>query len=272
MVSIKFLVLLGVLQGLTEFLPISSSGHLVIAQSFIPGFRQPGVLLDVNLHLGTLVALLVYFRRDFTAMFFSLLDLRHARDSSVRRLMWLLVVGSVPTALIGILFRRELELLFSKVSVAGGMLLVTGSLLFATDRVQGEERELKEMRISDALAVGLAQGLALVPGISRSGATIAVGLLVGLERELALRYSFLLSVPVILGAFVIQIMVHAAALTQSVDVLGYGAGVAAAFLVGYASIAVLLRMLLSRRLSFFAYYCWVVGITVLLLESLSPLF
>lgn len=272
MVSTISLVLLGILQGLTEFLPVSSSGHLVIAQSFIPGFHQPGVLFDVSLHLGTLAAVLVYFRRDLTDMASSLLFLHNPAYASARRLLWLLIVGSIPTALIGLLFRNEFEQLFSDVQMAGWMFMVSGVLLFATDRVRRGERELQGMHVLDALIVGLAQGLAILPAISRSGATIAAGVFMGLERGLALRYSFLLSIPAIIGAFVLEAITHAAEWAQSIDVVGYGAGMVAAFLVGYWSIAVLLKMLRSRQFSLFAYYCWAVGGGVLLMEvfSLQP--
>lgn len=269
MISTIFLVLLGVLQGLTEFLPVSSSGHLVIAQGLIPGFRQPGVLFDVSLHLGTLAAVLVYFRRDLINMASSLLLPHNPTYASSRRLLWLLFVGSIPTALIGLLFRQEVERLFSEVRVTGVMLVVTGVLLFVSDRARGKGRELERMHVRDALLVGLAQGLALLPGLSRSGATITAGLFVGVERELALRYSFLLSIPAVIGAFILEVITHATQWAENIDVLGYGMGVLAAFLVGYWSIAVLLRTLRSRRLSLFAYYCWALGGGVVLVEILS---
>lgn len=263
------LVLLGILQGLTEFLPVSSSGHLVIAQSLIPGFHQPGVLLDVSLHLGTLAAVLIYFRRDLINMASSLLLPHNPAYASARRMLWLLIVGSIPTALIGLLFRQEFERLFSEVRVAGVMLVVTGTLLFVSDRIRGEGRKLEGMQVRDALTVGLAQGLAILPGLSRSGATIAAGVLAGVERELALRYSFLLSIPAIVGAFILEAVTHADRWIESVNVVGYSAGTVAAFLVGYWSIAVLLKILRSRRLLLFAYYCWAVGGGVLFMKAFS---
>ncbi len=268
-ISTIFLVLLGILQGVTEVLPVSSSGHLVIAQSLIPGFHQPGVLLDVSLHLGSLVAVLVYFRRDLINMASALVLPHNSAYAPARRLLWLVLIGSLPAALIGFLFRQNVERLFSEVWVSGAMLLVTGVLLFISDRLEGKGRALDRMHARDALTVGLAQGLAILPGLSRSGATIFAGIFAGVERGLALRYSFLLSIPVIIGAFVLEVVTHAAQWKQNIDVAGYSAGTVAAFLVGYLSILVLLRVLHSRRLSFFAYYCWVVGGGVLFMETLS---
>jgi len=251
MSSLVVAVLLGLLQGLTEFLPVSSSGHLVLAQSLLPGFSQPGVLFDVALHIGTLVAVCVYFWRDLWAMFLSLFSAEHQETAASRRLLWLLIVGSVPTAVIGVLFRKQFESMFNDVSGAGVWFIITGILLFFTDRVSTRGRGLAAMRFFDALAI--------IPALSRSGATIAAGVFLGLERTLLVRYSFLLSIPAIAGAFVLEVVAHRHDMSQGFDSLAYSVGTLAAGIVGYWSIAVLLNMTRSRRLSVFAYYCWVVG-------------
>ena len=260
-------LLLGLLQGLTEFLPVSSSGHLVVAQSYIPGFSQPGVLLDAALHLGTLGAVCVYFRRDLYLLAVSCVSSHHPQATASRRLLWLLMTGSVPTLLIGLSFRGHFEALFSDPHGAGLALLVTGSLLFVSDRVQPPSRTLAEMRVRDSVLIGLAQGLALIPGLSRSGTTIATGIFLGLERELLVRYSFLLSIPAVGGAFVLQLVSHWEEVVGGLDVVSYTLGTLIAAGVGYASIPLLIRLTQARSLSPFAYYCWALGCTALVLQA-----
>ena len=261
------LVLLGLLQGLTEFLPVSSSGYLVLAQSLIPGFSQPGVLFDVTLHIGTLVAVCLYFWRDLWAMLLSLFSSVRLEAAESRHLLWLLIVGSAPTAAIGLLFRKQFERMFDDVWGAGLWFIITGLLLFITDRVTTQGRKLAAMGVIDALAIGVAQGLAIIPALSRSGSTIVVGVFLGLERELLVRYSFLLSIPAVAGAFVLELVAHHQEALQGFDPLAYGAGTLAAGVVGYWSIAVLLNMTRSRRLSLFAYYCFAVGGLALFLSA-----
>ena len=260
-------VLLGLLQGLTEFLPVSSSGHLALAQSLIPGFSQPGVLFDVTLHIGTLVAVCIYFWQDLREMVLSLFSSGRGDAAASRRMLWLLIAGSVPTAAIGLLFRKQFEAMFSDVYGVGVWFIVTGALLFLTDRVSTRGRALSAMGLLDALVIGVAQGLAIIPSLSRSGATIAAGVFLGLERGLLVRYSFLLSIPAVAGAFVLELVTHRHEALQGFDPLAYGAGTLAALVVGYWSIGVLLNMTRSRRLSVFAYYCWAVGGLALFLAA-----
>lgn len=262
------LATLGILQGLTEFLPVSSSGHLVLVQSWLPGFQEPGVLFHATVHLATLGAVLLYFRSDVATLVHAALMPRHS-DPAVLRLLALVVTGTLPTALVGVLFKDGLERLFSSVPTAATMLLVTGALLVATDRARGHGVNVERMRAWHALLIGLVQGLAIIPGLSRSGATVAAGVLSGLGRDLSLRYSFLLSIPAILGAFTLQLLSHGLDGTRDVNELGYAVAFLAAFTTGYLGIAVLLRVLLSRRLTWFALYCWGLGLTVLMTRSLS---
>lgn len=265
--SLVSVLLLGLLQGLTEFLPVSSSGHLVLAQSFISGFSQPGALLDVALHLGTLGAVCVYFRRDIFLLATSCFSVGHPEAATSRRFLWLLVMGSVPTMIIGLSFREQFESLFTNAQGVGLALLVTGTLLFVTDRVHGQGRPLSEMRIRDAVLIGIAQGCAIMPGISRSGTTIVAGVLLGLERDLLVRYSFLLSIPMIGGAFLLELMLHWKEVVSGIDVFAYTLGILVAAGVGYASIPLLIRMTRSQRLSPFAYYCWAIGGVALLFTT-----
>jgi undecaprenyl-diphosphatase len=265
-------VILGVIQGLTEPLPVSSSGHLVIIPALIPGFHQPGVLFDVILHLGTLVAVVFFLRREIGALLFALAppawstaaghpqDDRERRDN--RRMIGLLAAGTFLTGIIGLSFQERIEALFESVTMTAAMLLVTGSLLFLSDRVKKAGRGKGEMTLADGIIIGLAQALALIPGISRSGATITCGIFRGLERRTAARFSFLLSIPAIAGVVVLKspelLRIPAA------DGTALAVGFAAAALTGFLSLKLLFALLTRIGLKVFALYCWFAGLATLL--------
>ncbi len=261
-------IFLGVVQGATEFLPISSSGHLVLFQNLM-GFHEPQLLLDISLHIGTLLAVLVVFRRDLAGMAVELWRLvapgpgaengAPFRERLRGALLTWIVVGNIPTALIGLVFKDPLERLFGSVPVVGSMLLVTG-LLVALTRLAPERA--RRLGLLAALAVGTAQGLAIIPGISRSGATIACGLLIGLDRDLAARFSFLLSVPAIAGALMLQVVTGDVA---GPDLAVLIAGGLAAAVVGLLALVLLMGMVHKGRLYWFAPYCWALGVGVILL-------
>jgi undecaprenyl-diphosphatase len=254
--SILHAVLLGILQGLTEFFPVSSSGHLAIAQHFLPGFQQPGVLFDVMLHVGTLLAVVLYFHRDVTRL--ALSPFRSGDEPRLyRRLLALLILASVPTAVIGLAFKDFFTAMFEQVAVVAGMLLVTGGLLFLSERLRSDGRGEAQMTWSDALVVGIAQGCAVMPGISRSGTTIATLLIKGVEGETAARFSFLLSLPAVAGAALLSL--RDVSQVAATEIPAYAAGAAAAFAVGFVSIHFLLGAIRKRRLLVFAVYCWLVG-------------
>jgi undecaprenyl-diphosphatase len=240
----------------------------VLLQSQLPGFREPGVLFYALVHLATLGAVFVYFREETSDLAYAIVKPRHADPASVR-LLWLVVIGTLPTASIGLLLTEPLERLFTSPPIAANMLLITGALLLATDRVPERPQNIEGMRVSHAISIGIIQGLAIIPGISRSGATVAAGVFAGLGRDLALRYSFFLSVPSILGAFTLQVWGHALNGTGQVNSLGYGLAFVAAFTLGYVSIGLLAKVLLSRKLTWFACYCWIVGITALITMEFS---
>ena len=256
--SLYAAILLGVIQGLTEFLPISSSGHLAVAQHFMPGFSQPGLLFDIVLHLGTLLAVLLYFRREIGLM---LLALGPGAGGSWRRLWVLLAIGTVPAVLAALLFGDFIEQSFRELWVVGVAWILTGGLLLASARLTMRERGLGDLKTGDALTVGLFQSAALLPGISRSGTTIVGGLMRGLSHDAAARFSFLLSIPAILGAAVYDL--PRVSLLEAETAVGYAAGFAAAFLVGYICIGVVLRLLAIRRFHLFGYYCLAAGGAVL---------
>jgi len=268
---------LGVLQGATEFLPISSSGHLVLVP-WLLGWPAPGLGFDAVVHWGTAVAVVVYFWRDWASLvpaacrslssvlrketrFFPKNLVSGSADS---RLAWLILLGTVPAALIGYLLEDFFEGMFARPVAAAGFLLVTAALLSASERLGRHERDLDTLAWPDALIVGLGQALAIFPGISRSGATIAAGLARGLRREHAARFSFLLATPIILGAGLFKVMDLAQIGGLATQVPLLVVGFLSAGLVGFGCIHFLLRYLQRRRLYPFAIYCAAAGVACLL--------
>lgn len=253
-------VILGLVQGLTEFLPVSSSAHLVIGQHLL-NFEGSNLAFDIVLHLGTLLAVLVYFRNDILKI---LASFGRKGDAPWRRVGLLVLLGTVPTGLIGVLFKDPLENLFGSVRIVAVMLAVTGLLLFLADRVSKTDRPLFGIGILDALLVGVVQGLAIIPGISRSGSTIAAGLFLKVKADAAARFSFLLSIPAILGAVVLEgkgILGHA----LNGSGLTFLTGFCAAAISGWLAIKILIEALQRKKLTLFAVYCWVVAACTLLL-------
>lgn len=238
-------IFLGVLQGLTEFLPVSSSGHLVIAQELIPNFTQEGVLFDVFLHAGTVLAVLYYFRKSILKL--------------TPKYLLLLLIGTIPAGIVGLFFSTPIEILFGKVSVVGFALLFTAILNFLTDKLNVKKQKIS---IKSSLLIGLAQAVAIIPGISRSGSTIFTGTNLGLKREKAAEFSFLLSVPAIIGANILQFFKYG---PDGIGNMGvYLVGFLAAFISGLMAINLVLKLLLSNRFRIFSVYCLVLGASVLL--------
>ncbi len=252
-------MILGVVQGATEFLPISSSGHLVILQTLFGA--EPGLLFDVMLHVGTLAAIIIVFRKDLARLARAGADAR-----SDRWMLSAIAAGCVPTALIGVAFSEQFERMFTSMTAAGIGLMATGLILMCTawrNKWLSDDggRSYERINIGQALLIGTAQGLAIIPGVSRSGATIAVALLLGVERELAARFSFLLAVPAILGALAFELKDYRSAASPG------GAGAAAMLLgplvaavVGVFALKLLLEIVRKGRISLFAYYCWALGL------------
>jgi len=251
-------------QGLTEFLPVSSSGHLVIFQHLL-GFAEPLLLLDVMLHLGTLVAVFIVFRQDLIAitraLFRGLTDSREPADNEALRLFFLAAVATVPTGCIGLLLKDRIESFFASPFFAAGGLLVTGVLLQTSRLASGTAKDVNRTTIRDALLIGICQGIAILPGVSRSGTTITVALLAGLERGLAARFSFLLAIPAILGASLLELLdVSSVAPENWLPIL---AGTLASVIIGYVSLKILIRLVVAGNFAVFAWYCWAAGLVTL---------
>lgn len=267
---------LGVVQGLTEFLPISSSGHLVAFQQFL-GLRNPELLFDVVVHGGTLLAVLLLYGRDLWQIVVESLAAiaELGRGKGVRslwerrphiRLAAYLLLGTVPAAVAGLLLQETLEQAFGSLLHVGCMLLITGTVLYASRFRKDPGRDLEDLSLRDCLIIGVAQALALLPGISRSGITIATGLFCGLRRDLSARFSFLLSVPGILGANLLQVY-ELRGTAESIDEGPLLIGGLTALATGYFALRLLLRIVQRGRLFHFAYYCWTMG-TLLIITAL----
>lgn len=270
-------ILLGLIQGITEFLPISSSGHLAIAEHLLKMTNiQVPDFFDVLLHLGTLAAVFVAYWpdiRDMIAEFFrGVGDLAHRTTPTpvppARRLIVLIIVGTLP--LFAVLPVKDLvEGLGDNMYFVAGALLVTGCLLFASDQVKKGRKTEKTATLLDVLLVGVGQAIATCPGISRSGTTITTGCFVGFERKFAVRYSFLMSIPAILGANILSLKDAAEAGIIWADVPIYLVGVAVSAVVGYACIRLLKMIAEKGKFGFFAYYCWAAGILTLILTVIQ---
>jgi len=289
---------LGTLQGLTEFLPVSSSGHLVLAQSILKGFHQPGILFDVALHLATAMAVVVYFKKE-------LIGLTKRKDGSESRvdapghlerstakeeaeemekggkleqmrwkLVWMMVLALIPTGIIGLLLKDIAEEQFGNPFGVSVFLLLSGVILFASDIIARNKPgwlKSKEPGILQALIIGTAQGLAVFPGLSRSGATISAGIFSGVQGQYSARFSFLVSVPAVLGASLVEMIDERGAITQfqSSEILAYILGMASAFIVGYLSIRLVFSAIRKIKLSWFGGYCVVAGLVGMLVFYLG---
>jgi len=274
--DIEQTILLGIIQGLTEFLPISSSGHLVIFQHLI-GLKNPELLLDISLHLGTLLAVLIFFWTDVKMMITESAGYIAAvlwkgksggQASEIHQFphaaltLWIFI-GIIPTALIGIIFGSYFHKMFGSTLIVGIMLMVTGTILAVSRLIPDYFTTKKKIGLISAMAVGLAQGAAITPGISRSGATIVCGLFCGLDRDLAGRFSFLISIPAIIGALVMKFDMTEVA---EIGYIPFLTGIATSFLVGLSALKITMDFVRSGKLYYFFPYCFLAGIVAIFIE------
>lgn len=258
-------IILGLVQGLTEFLPVSSSGHLILAQELL-GVSLPGLRLEIVLHAATALAVVVLLRRDIVALLLSPFNGRSGRRE--RALLWRLAVATAPAALAGLTLGRFVERRMAGPRTAAGFLLVTAVVLLAADRVRPRGGHASDLTVRSALFVGMAQAAAIIPGISRSGSTVGAGLAVGLERGEAARLALLLAVPVIAGGAAADLLDWGSTAPAVNGALSFGpllAGLAAAFGSGLAAAAILLTVVRHSKLTWFAGYCALAGLVSLLL-------
>jgi undecaprenyl-diphosphatase len=266
--TLLYVIILGIIQGLTEFLPVSSSGHLVLAEALLPTFSRHGILFEILLHVGTLIAVIIYFRHDLSRITYSFLgkkSIEQEERKKYRRVGWLILFAMVPTGIIALLLRSSVEHSFTRPVIAGIFLLISGSLLFATKFFPAKGRLLTAMRIKDALVIGIMQGLAVFPGLTRSGATISGGIFSGVDKEAAARFSFLLSIPAITAALIFDLPELRYLAKVNAQLLAYYlVGAAAAGAVGYLSIGWLLKIIRQFHLFLFSFYCWAIGLIAII--------
>jgi undecaprenyl-diphosphatase len=272
-VTIIQAVVLGIIQGATEFLPISSSGHLVLAPCLLGWDFDPqqAFIFDVLVQWGTILAVIVYFRHDLLALLIA--GLRSLRGGQAwqeprARQAWLILVASIPAAVLGLLLKSIVERTFRSPMAVAAFLMGTAIILLVSERLSRRDRSQTDLEWFDALWIGAFQALALFPGISRSGATIAGGLLRGVDREGAARFSFLLAVPTMLGAGLIALLDLREAVNASAQTIPLIAGFLAAAVIGFISIRWLLAYLRQGRLYPFAIYCGLVSLGSLVLYAL----
>lgn len=262
----------GIIQGLTEFLPVSSSGHLVLLQHLF-GLKEQALFFDISLHMGTLAAVVFFFRKEvgsiITAVLRGLALLVRGKTAMAQlyadmdiRMAVLIVAGCVPTAIIGLVFNNLAERIFSSLFLVGIMLILTGGFLWSTRWIKKTGDGIERFSIKNAVWIGIIQGLAILPGISRSGSTITAALFLGINRETAARYSFLLSIPAIVGAEILSLMNLPPEMTVSLKATL--TGTATACIVGYVSLKMLVYIVGRGRLYIFSPYCWLVGAIILI--------
>lgn len=265
-------VFLGVVQGLTEFLPVSSSGHLLLAQYFFGLDPQTfGLPFDAAVHLGTLLAVVWFFRRDLARLALAFAHSLPRPDlvDPDQRLAYLILVATVPGALLGFFFEGFFETAVRSPWLVALNLAAVGALFLLAEAVSKDSRQASRLRFPEALGIGLAQGAALFPGVSRSGATITLGLFLGLRREEAARFSFLMGAPIIAGAGGLSLAEVAGAGVNSHAALLFGTGLVSSAVVGYLAIGFLLKYLVRHSLRAFAYYRFALAAVVVVLLVLG---
>lgn len=263
-------IIIGIVQGLTEFLPVSSSAHLIFIQNILG--VESSLAFDTFLHLGSLLAVLIYFRADIYKMIrawlLSIGDILQHRfregfySDPYKRLAWYVILATIPVGIAGVFLESHVDALFAgALYVPGFFLFVTGTILYLSQRMASGQIDMSHMGWFQSLFMGLGQACAIMPGLSRSGTTIAAGLVVGLDKEFAAKFSFILSIPAILGAAVFQLKDLSGG---SVEIGACIAGFVVAVISGYLAISVLLKIVREKSLDIFAYYCWIVGLIVLI--------
>lgn len=248
-------LILGLVQGLTEFLPISSSGHLVLGQKLL-GFSQPPVLFDILVHVGTLTAIFVFFRKIIWQLTKKTIEAIKAK--TIPKEATVIIVATIPAVIIGFFLNPFLEVIFSSITLVGIALIITSILLFSTVLIKKSNKKINQITKLDALIIGILQALAILPGISRSGSTVVAGLWRNLKRETAFTFSFLLSIPAILGAMSLQLT--DLIIIDNQQILPNLIGFASAALSGYLALILFKKAVVKKKLAYFGIYCLLVGV------------
>ncbi len=274
---------MGIVQGLTEFLPVSSSGHLAIFKNILGIDTDAGILFDVLLHTATLIAICLVYHKDVikliveffriaadsfanTGTFFSNMISKEApapykrlATSSYRKFVILIIISTIPTGILGIILKSTVEGLSGNLLVTGICLVGTGGILILSDYLAEGHKKPKEATYGDAALIGTVQGLATLPGLSRSGTTIVCGLLCGFDRKFALKYSFLMSMPAVLGALILELKDVETSGLEGSEIAAYILGMVFALVVGYIALKLMMKLVMSKYFKYFAYYCFLIG-------------
>ena len=248
-------IILGIVQGLTEFLPVSSSGHLVIIQSIFKNFNQEGISFDIFIHFGTLFSVLIYFRKE-------IIDILKLKQ---KKWIFLIILATIPAGIVGIFFKDLVENLFNNVILVAIALFITGFFLFISDKIGKEVKKENDITIKDAIIIGIAQAFAIIPGISRSGSTVATGIFCGLKRDVAVKFSFIMSIPAILGAVILSVKDFSNIAPNFYGI--YLTGFFSSLIIGLFSLKLLTILTKLKSLKIFSFYCWFLGLGVLIWMS-----
>lgn len=280
--SVVKALVMGLVQGLTEFLPVSSSGHLALLKYAFHVDTDAGILFDVLLHVSTLIAICVFFFKDvariFTEIFGILADVcfniaafftgitgdknstyRPIITSSYRKFAVMVMISTIPTGILGMLLQRVAEYSGRSLLVTGICLLGTGVIVFVADLMQGGHKKPKTATLPDAFCIGVAQGISTIPGLSRSGATIAAGMLCGFDRKFAVKYSYIMSIPAIIGALVVELFNIPNTTITGADFGCYILGMIVAAVIGFFALNLVMRLIAGRYYKYFSFYCFLIG-------------
>ncbi|MBQ7582242.1 MAG: undecaprenyl-diphosphate phosphatase [Lachnospiraceae bacterium] len=275
-------IIMGIVQGLTEFLPVSSSGHLAIMKNLLGVNTETGILFDVLLHFATLIAVFAVMYKDIIKLivdffqivrdvcinigrFFSNLTAIHKKpyimiaSTSYRKFVIMLIISTIPTGILGVLLSEVVESASTALLIPGICLIATGLILFLADLLKEGRKKPKTANYGDAFAVGVTQGVAVLPGLSRSGTTIAACLLCGFDRKFAVKYSFIMSMPAILGAMILELKDIGGTHLAGSEIAAYIIGMIVAAVVGFFAIRIMLNVVMNRYFKFFAFYCLIIG-------------
>lgn len=262
-------IVLGLVQGLSEFLPISSSGHLAVLQSLFEINEDKVIFFAVLLHIGTLVSIFVVYHKDIYALIKELFLLfkdiftgkgLRIKERPIRKLGIMIIVSSIPTAIMGLLFSDYIDKIFGSLTVIAICWIITGFILLFSEKLKNNKKEIEGMKYRNAIFIGICQGLAIMPGISRSGSTIVGSLVTGLKREFAVEFAFLISIPAILGSAILEFPKAIKAGIEPSTIWPMIVGFLVAAISGYFAITTMIKIVSKHKMRYFSYYVWIIGL------------
>ena len=262
-------IVLGLVQGLSEFLPISSSGHLALLQNLFEINEDKVIFFAVLLHIGTLVSIFIVYHKDIYALIKELFLLfkdiftgkgLRIKERPIRKLGIMIIVSSIPTAIMGLLFSDYIDKIFGSLTVIAICWIITGFILLFSEKLKNNKKEIEGMKYRNAIFIGICQGLAIMPGISRSGSTIVGSLVTGLKREFAVEFAFLISIPAILGSAILEFPKAIKAGIEPSTIGPMIVGFLVAAISGYFAITTMIKIVSKHKMRYFSYYVWIIGL------------